>query len=456
MKSTTMLLVRMAALAVLLGLCSPAALAKWAVRPMDVPVERLLENTRAVLRKNPADAQAYYVLGRLHSMAFAQGKDELSVASAPGPLDRALPEFVPWESVLAKRRGKAPKLLKPQELVHLEGSIRNYRQAVELWSGPLGKERPRSTDLPKEEGKEKAKTDEQLVARAMLGLAWMLEEAATLREAVAAGMESDEFAKLDKDDQAAIKKLAAGSDKWPAESLESYRGVVKLTADRDKRRAFDGPAADSLMSADAARAIVRLLEARKTTFVEREEIAAMKAHLKTFERIGRAVTPIIFPAEAPQPLERLVDAKNHVDFDLAADGLGHRWPWVSRDTCLLVWDPARTGEVRDGRQLFGSVTWWIFWNDGYEPLAALDNNADGWLAGDELAGLAVWQDRNGNGRSDRGEVVPVAERGIRRIAARAQGRQAGVLTNAHGIELNSGVRLPTYDWMPVSVPRSEK
>ncbi len=454
--------------------CFSAGFAKWAIRPRDVPVERLLENARAYLRRRPDDAQGHYVLGRLHSMAFAMGKNELTVANAPGPLDRTLPEFLPYDSVLSKRTGDAPKVLTPKQLVHLEGSIRNYRRAVDLWSAPpksktdldksktdLDKpktdpEKPKADAEPKEGDKEKAKPDPAHVARAMLGQAWMLEEAATLRDAFAKGAASDDFQKLDKADRTAITKLAEGSGDWLAQSLEAYRGVFKLTADADKRRGFAGPEADTLMSADAARAIVRILGTHKMTFDVREETGRMKAHLKQIETVGRTVTPIIFPADSPQPLARLLDADKLVDFDVAGDGVARRWPWLTRDACLLVWDPQGTGQVRDGRQLFGSVTWWIFWDDGYQPLAALDDDGDGYLAGGELAGLAVWQDRNGNGRSDPGEVVPVSRRGIRRIATRAQGREGGVLSNARGIELESGAWLPTYDWTPVSVPKEKR
>jgi hypothetical protein len=338
-------------------------------------------------------------------------------------------------------------------LVHLEASIRNYRQAVDLWS-PSPKGKPKTTDLePKEPAKGGAKADPALAARAMLGLAWMLEEASNLREAFAKGVESGEFAKLDKADRAAIEKLAAGSKDWQAQSLEAYRGVVKLMAEKDKRRGFSGPEADTLMSGDAAAGIVRVLESRKTDFEEREEIASMKALLRQLETVGKTVTPIIFPARSPQPLDRLVDSQKLVDFDLAADGIPRKWPWLRGDTCLLVWDPGRTGAVRDGKQLFGSVTWWIFWDDGYQPLAALDNDGDGWLSGKELAGLAVWQDRNGNGRSEAGEVVTVERHGIRRIATAAQGREQGVLSNPRGIELNSGAWLPTYDWTPTAAPK---
>ena len=45
---------------------------------------------------------------------------------------------------------------------------------------------------------------------------------------------------------------------------------------------------------------------------------------------------------------------------------------------------------------------------GYEPMSMLDDNCNGWLEGNELSGLSVWQDRNSNGVSDMGEVESVA------------------------------------------------
>jgi hypothetical protein len=35
-------------------------------------------------------------------------------------------------------------------------------------------------------------------------------------------------------------------------------------------------------------------------------------------------------------------------------------------------------------QLFGNVTFWMFWSNGFEAMRALDDNQDGTLAGGEL------------------------------------------------------------------------
>ena len=54
----------------------------------------------------------------------------------------------------------------------------------------------------------------------------------------------------------------------------------------------------------------------------------------------------------------------------------------------------------------------MFFENGYQALAALDDDGDGYLTGKELEGLAVWRDKNGNGICDAGEVVPVGQLGI--------------------------------------------
>ena len=169
---------------------------------------------------------------------------------------------------------------------------------------------------------------------------------------------------------------------------------------------------------------------------------------------GFEMTPLIFSMETALPLEDLLDPSRRVRFDLAGAGRPADWPWVRPETSLLVWDSAGTGRITSGRQLFGSVTWWIFWGHGYEPLALLDDDGDGWVAGRELAGLAVWRDRDGNGRSDPGEVIPAAQAGIARLAARPDGRYGAIPWNPRGLATTDGRILPTYDWTPRRVDPS--
>jgi hypothetical protein len=96
------------------------------------------------------------------------------------------------------------------------------------------------------------------------------------------------------------------------------------------------------------------------------------------------------------------------------------------------------------------VTWWLFWKDGYAPLAALDDDHNGWLEEAELKGIAMWFDRNGNGVSDQGEVAALDNLGVRRISAHGERNSDGVLANANGIEFRDGSTAATFDWTPVS------
>jgi hypothetical protein len=89
----------------------------------------------------------------------------------------------------------------------------------------------------------------------------------------------------------------------------------------------------------------------------------------------------------------------------------------------------------------------MFWKNGFEPLAALDDNGDGWLTERELDGIGVWQDRNGNGVSDQGEVIPAAQFGIVALGVHPQGTVDGVLAERNGVVMR-GDSFTLYDWVP--------
>ena len=92
----------------------------------------------------------------------------------------------------------------------------------------------------------------------------------------------------------------------------------------------------------------------------------------------------------------------------------------------------------------------MFWEDGYAPLRALDDNRDGALTGKELRGISVWIDRNGNGISEPGEVISASLFGIRSILVAPDSCLDEVLISTRGIEMKDGSVSPTYDWVPKS------
>jgi len=180
---------------------------------------------------------------------------------------------------------------------------------------------------------------------------------------------------------------------------------------------------------------------------ERQEIKKVKEAIAKLEKLPRvAITPLIFPISRSCPFSDLVSSHS-VLFDMNGDGIKERWQWVTPKACFLVWDGGRTGQVNSGLQLFGSVTWWMFWRNGYEALAGLDDDGDGWLEGKELDGISVWHDKNTNGVSEQGEVLPLSHFGIVRISVKATNRVGELLFNPRGIQLSDGTFLPTYDWV---------
>jgi hypothetical protein len=392
---------------------SQPCLGKWANIGEPVPLNRLIRNVSRFVARRPNDARGHYTLGRLYSLAFARGIMDVDVIkkdwSTKKPLP--LPGFPPYTTILEKSTGE-----RQMPAVHrfLFQSGRHYRRAIQL--------------APRE-------------ALYWLGLGWMLEQGISH-----AGKVDAPFL---------MKPARLSANQWRDHALAAYRRAYALTREVDLKKERLGPEKDTSISLEAGEGILRLLQGRRLTPVQSAEVARVRETVKALQSKPRAVTPILFPLNGAEPLSALLSRDSAVSFDLAGDGRPEWWPWVSPSAGILVWDPHGTGQITSGRQLFGSVTWWMFWKDGYQPLAALDNNQDGWLSDRELDGLAVWCDRNGNAISEAGEVRPLSQIGIERVAVRPMGRSGGVLHNPHGLQRGDGTFLPTYDWTPTSLPPSQ-
>lgn len=102
------------------------------------------------------------------------------------------------------------------------------------------------------------------------------------------------------------------------------------------------------------------------------------------------------------------------DFDILGTGHKVRSATVTGGDALLVYDRNRNGQIDDGTELFGDQNGAI---DGFAELAKYDQNADGRIdQNDEIfSSLALFQDRNRNGKTDVGELQSLADSQIASI-----------------------------------------
>jgi hypothetical protein len=226
-------------------------------------------------------------------------------------------------------------------------------------------------------------------------------------------------------------------------AVEGYRKVIKAAWMREKDPKF-GDSFWGSIAAEAAECLIPLLDKDK----DRQEIKTLQAHIKQMEKVQRPITPIVIPLHDGLTVSELEDHSANVAFDADGTGLQKRWTWITRDAGWLVNDPHHTGKVTSALQMFGNVTFWMFWENGYQALAALDDDRDGMLAGKELEGLAIWQDLNSNGLSERGEVKPLVEWGIVSMSCRYAldtNRPDRMPYSAQGVFYRDGSSRSTYD-----------
>ncbi len=190
------------------------------------------------------------------------------------------------------------------------------------------------------------------------------------------------------------------------EAIKEYRKAIEQgwEKEKDSRGGLD----PKWIVAEAGGYLKPLLDAQK----DKAEIDLIDERIAILNKKPRAVTPIAIPLQANLTASEIEDRAARVSFDVDGTGLPQTWTWIKPNAAWLVYDQRGTGKPESALQLFGNVTFWCFWDNGYEAMRSLDNNQDGKLADGELKYLALWQDANSNGIADAGEVKPLAEHGI--------------------------------------------
>ncbi len=105
-----------------------------------------------------------------------------------------------------------------------------------------------------------------------------------------------------------------------------------------------------------------------------------------------------------------------VMFDML--GLGQlKTSWITGDDALLALDRDGNGRIDSGNELFGEATAGIPHEDGFDALASLDNNSDGKVDTKDpvYKKLVVWQDRNGDGVSQKSELRSLNKAGVKSL-----------------------------------------
>lgn len=385
---------------VILMLIISESSAKWMMpRVQNVPATKLIQNAEKLIKLYPNDAQLYYVLGRLHSLEYAKSGQTMSannyIAFVKGEGSKATNYLVPYtgpiyiSNPLEKEVYKNPSD-KEQKIKHLKEAIKNYEKATKL-----------NTDY----------------AFGFLGLAWCLKE--------------DE--QIDK-------------------AIDAYRKAFEMFCDEKKQPRYYFGTRQSAAK-EAGEALISLLF-KRMSFRNILEIMQIKRKIKYLQKHGDGyITPIVFPTEplSENDFLKSVNTLKHqpfVRFDISGLGTPEYVRWLPKNWAFLVWDPQNAKTITSGKQLFGSVTWWIFWNNGYEPLSLLDDNQDGYLKEKELEGVAVWRDENQDGTSQPQEVQPLSSYKITAIKTQHDGKVEGIVFSKTGLLLSDGTVLPTLDWMP--------
>jgi hypothetical protein len=228
-----------------------------------------------------------------------------------------------------------------------------------------------------------------------------------------------------------------------AKAVTAYRDLVRDGWAKEKDLTALGLGGHTV-TAEAVGYLVPLLEPG----ADAEEIADLRAKAARLKRLPRPITPIAVPLRDGLTAADLHDERAAVRFDADGSGIKKRWTWITKDAAWLVYDPAGRGEVDSALQLFGSVTFWLFWEHGYAALSVLDDDGDGRLTGDELRSLALWRDVNGNGKPDPGEVRPLAEHGIVALSCRHEPDESHpdrIAFSRSGVTFRGGHTRPTFD-----------
>lgn len=411
--------------------------------PQLVPIWRLIANAERQVREKPDSAAAHYTLARLHYLVFSTGwtmvesQEDIDVSVQ---WDGKTGSWTTWHKagelayedvgVTVPRipESKRSAFEKARKLRHAQLVSSNWTPATSLPASVMADHAVRAL-----EGLGTASRLDESNAHYLLCQACLVEQVVEWRRVLN------------------LKKVPAGLEGLDRDrARDLYLRAFRVGSGKPATEARCA-SVDHTATLEAGKGFLRLAD-KSSTAAGNEGLAQAREEvsegMKQFAdpEVIQLVTPIVLSLSGGQ-IDDLIDGSAKVSFNLAGFGPDRRWPWVKPTAGLLVWDPRHTGEIGSGRQLFGSFTFQIAWANGYDALAALDDDGDGYLCGTELHGIRVWFDRNSDGISAPDEVVDLGDCGIIGIAVKADGMAGIHPTNSRGLHMVDGRTLPTWDWM---------
>jgi tetratricopeptide (TPR) repeat protein len=357
----------------------------------NVPIDRLIANLEKLSREDPADIALRLNIARAHSMAFAYKTNTAQVWRGQEKAGVWIGHEPSHTQFIVKKAADAAA--EQIARTHLNQAIAGYREILKL-APPVAAPQP---GFP-------ARLD--LVAQ--LGLGWCLAQAGEREAAIAE-----------------LRRVVETASPQEPNTVLVFQGQRSLTE-------------------EAIRYLVPLLDPDK----DREEITALRDRASQLARTIRPITPVAVPLREGLTALDITDPGAGVLFDADGSGLPKRWTWITPDAAWLVYDQRGARDVGSALQMFGGVTFWLFWENGYRALRALDDNGDRRLTGTELTSLAIWRDGNRNGLSEPGEVQPVAAWGIVSLSCEYEidaTHPDEIPFSPRGVTFGDGSSRPTFD-----------
>lgn len=450
------------------SLITSCAFAHWGV-PQSMPVDRVIANLEIWVKNNPNDAKAWYSLARARSYAFATTSGSIQIQG-----EEKRPEVtfgIAQTSVELDKKKDLATAIK-----HLDAGIRAFNIAIKL--------RPADADMRYglacllENGQSvcvKARAfpmlDTQVIDSQYSGMFgdgkdFSQPESLSSLKKFFLSDENSRWSRSNEYLRAAEWVLARARSKqsskeldqiwsaaWSLEVCDLYFTAACYALPEDSTALEQSLTGLSpFIAYQAAKDYVRVSDAKATaeSYPIRRTVAM--SIIKAMEALPPcgAITPLVVPLNDAQCLKQVLDSSAQVQFDFDGTGRAQTVNWITSDAAFLVWDPEQTGRITCGRQLFGSATWWMFFEDGFRAIASLDDDHNGAIQGDELVGLALWRDGNGNGISDSGEVTPIQQWGITSLACQWQVKEEHGLVAPSGVTISIGgqtLKRPLWDWI---------